>query len=421
VNSSVRPLPAHLPAVLAGRAGSLAPTGLAWLSESRWRLLVLVALPYCAVMSVIDIVSFSLFASGGAGAINPAALGLTPEVRAVHRVLMALVVLAAYRVALAIGWPKQGRRLTWLGHAVLGLTVALVSRPLFALSVHLVLDARVHWLRVFLPPNHGVKLWASMGLEFLLSYSFGLALLAGVQIAAALQRSELERADLRTAWTQARLQALRMQVNPHFLFNTFNTIATLLEVDPQPGRARMLVMSLSDLYRRTLVAAEREWMPLAEELALADDYLKIQAARFEGRLTYEIRVEVHLPTACASGSEMLARTQVPALLLQPLVENAATHGIADDRQSLRVWIAVVPERSSAGMPVLRIEVGNETDGDFASVRGAGIGLRNTGTRLLACYGPAAKLHVDTTKPGRYVATVTLPYSFDPPFDARVQP
>jgi hypothetical protein len=401
VNSSDEPLTAHLPAVLVGSSGPSSATGLAWLSESPGRLLLLVALPYWAAMSVIDLVSFSLFASGGAAAINPVALGLTPEVRALHRVLMAFVVLAAYRAALAIGWPEEGRRLALLKHVALGLGVALVSRPLFALSIDLMTDVRVHWLRVFLPPTRGVKLWASMGLEFLLSYSFGVALLAGVQIANALQRSEIDRANLRTAWTQARLQALRMQVNPHFLFNTFNTIATLLAANPQPGRARTLVLALSDLYRRTLVAAEREWMPLAEELALADDYLRIQSARFEGRLTYEIRCDE---------SSLAAREQVPALLLQPLVENAVTHGIADDRQSLKVWIAVAAEQSSTGAAALRIEVGNQTNGELGTARGAGIGLRNIRTRLSACYGTEARLQSGATQPGRYVATVTIPCS-----------
>jgi hypothetical protein len=324
------------------------------------------------------------------------AVGLTPAVRSLHHVLMLIVVLGAYRAALAVGWPAEGRGSAFVKHAALGLAVALVSRPLFALSMDLVMDVRMHWPAVFFPPSRGVKLWASMGLEFLLPYFFGLAVLAAVASTNALQRSELERANLRTAWTQARLQALRMQLNPHFLFNTFNTIATLLDRNPQPARARTVVLALSDLYRRTLIAAEREWALLADELALASDYLRILSVRFEGRFTYEIRC-----------SEELASEQIPALLLQPLVENAVTHGVADDRQTLRVWIAIEREGQAGEGSILRIEVGNETNGVLGSSAGSGIGLRNTATRLSACYGAAAQLHARTSGPGRFVATITI--------------
>jgi sensor histidine kinase YesM len=157
------------------------------------------------------------------------------------------------------------------------------------------------------------------------------------------------------------------------------------------------VLAFSELYRRTLIAAEREWMPLAEELALASDYLRIQSARFDGKLTYEI--------AC---SPELGREQIPALLLQPLVENAVVHGVADDRHPLRVWIAI--DRVTTGsQDALQIEVRNETDGQLGSLHGAGIGLRNTDTRLSACYAGRATLQTQGTQ-GRFVVTIAIPDS-----------
>jgi LytS/YehU family sensor histidine kinase len=274
----------------------------------------------------------------------------------------------------------------------------MISRPLLALSMEILRDVTVYWRGVFVPPRmRGLQLWVSMGLSFLVPYFFGIALLAGVRISTALERSETEKANLRTAWTQARLHALRMQLNPHFLFNTLNTIATLLDTEPQPAKARTLVLAFSELYRRTLIAAEREWMPLVEELALASDYLRIQSARLDGKLTSEI-----------SCSPELEREQMPALLLQPLVENAVVHGVADDRHSLRVSIKI-DRVTTGGRAAMQIEVRNETDGQLGSSHGAGIGLHNTRTRLSACYAGLATLQTEAT-PSRFVATVTIPDS-----------
>jgi Histidine kinase len=390
--NSAKPLAEPIPAALGrpslGRAGSLV--------DSPWALLMLVALPYWAAVSVVNVISGQLFWAGGP--FDPNSLGLAADIRALQHVLMTFVVLGAYRAALAVGWPREGRWLAALKHLGLGLAVAVISRPLLALSMEILRDVTVYWRGVFVPPHvRGLQLWVSMGLNFLVPYFFGIALLVGARISTALERSETEKAKLRTAWTQARLQALRMQLNPHFLFNTLNTIATLLDTQPQPAKARALVLAFSELYRRTLIASEREWMPLAEELALAGDYLRIQSARLDGKLTHEF-----------SCSPALERQQIPALLLQPLVENAVVHGVADDRHSLRVWLRI-DRVTAGGKAVLQIEVGNETDGQLGSSHGAGIGLRNTSTRLSACYAGRATLHTQATQT-RFVATIKIPDS-----------
>jgi LytS/YehU family sensor histidine kinase len=159
----------------------------------------------------------------------------------------------------------------------------------------------------------------------------------------------------------------------------------------------MLLLALSELYRRTLVAADREWMPIAEELALADDYLRIQAARFDGRLSYDI--------VC---SEELAGMQLPALLLQPLVENAVVHGAADSRDRLGIGIDARPQASGHEAPAAVIEVRNETTGALASSPGAGVGLRITKDRLAACYGNRASLETGRTGPGSFVVRILIP-------------
>jgi hypothetical protein len=391
VNSAkplAEPIPASLGRPSLGRVGSLV--------DSPWALLMLVALPYWAAVSVVNVISGQLFWAGGP--FDPNSLGLAADIRTLQHVLMTFVVLGAYRAALAVGWPREGRWLAALKHLGLGLAVAVISRPLLALSMEILRDVTVYWRGVFVPPHvRGLQLWVSMGLNFLVPYFFGIALLVGARISTALERSETEKAKLRTAWTQARLHALRMQLNPHFLFNTLNTIATLLDTEPQPAKARALVLAFSELYRRTLIASEREWMPLAEEAALAGDYLRIQSARLDGKLTHEI-----------SCSPALEREQIPALLLQPLVENAVVHGVADDRHSLRIWLRI-DRVIAGGKAVMQIEVGNETDGQLGSSHGAGIGLRNTSTRLSACYAGRATLQTQATQT-RFVATITIPDS-----------
>jgi hypothetical protein len=393
---SASPLTEPIRAVLAGGTAHLQARPAA-VTDAPWRLILLVALPYWAAISTLMIVSSELFAAGGNRAFNAKALGLFTEVRIAHWLLMSLVVLLAYRAALSIGWPRERRWLAVLKHAGIALIVALISRPLYVVAMKAMLDVNVYWRGVFLPHSEGAKLWASMGIQFLVLYLFGLALVVGAQTWSALRRSELERANLRSAWTQARLQAMRMQLNPHFLFNAFNAIATLLDAQPQPARARMLLLALSDLYRRTLAAADREFTPMAEELALADDYLRIQAARFDGRLSYDIK--------CGTD---LAGMQLPALLLQPLVENAVVHGVADSRDQLRIWIHARSRGSGAGEAAMLIEVGNETTGALASSPGTGVGLRITRDRLAACYGDRARLDTRRTGPDSFDVRIQIP-------------
>lgn len=392
----VPPVAEPIPAVLAGGSASLKHHKFG-AAHSPWGLILCVALPYWVVVSTVQIVGSELYNSVGAGSAYDRALGYLPGVRVVHYVLMLLVVMLAYRAALAVGWPGENRWVAIIKHAVIAFIVAFVSRPVFVVAMEVVSNPDINWHLVFFPPAAGLRLWTSLGLWFLLPYVLGLALLAGVRIRGALRRSEIERVNLHNAWTQARLQAMRMQLNPHFLFNAFNSIATLLDANPDPARARALLLALSDLYRRTLIASERDWMSVREELSLADDYLRIQAARFDGRLTHEI--------ACDEG---LAETQLPALLLQPLVENAVVHGTANSLDELRIWIDIHPLATPDGASTAVIEVGNESTGTLGGTPGAGAGLRITRTRLDACYGGRARVDARSTASGSFLVRIDVP-------------
>ena len=182
--------------------------------------------------------------------------------------------------------------------------------------------------------------------------------------------------DSREAEIQARdaeLRALKAQINPHFLFNSLNSITALTAIDP--ARAREMCIKLSDFLRSTLGLGERESIPWREELQLARIYLDVEQVRFGSRL----QVEMNVDEACAE-------CMVPPLVLQPLIENAVKHGIATlvDGGTITVQGRVNDGR-------LEISVENGFDPDSPAPRRNGLGLRNVRSRLETRFGNAARL------------------------------
>jgi len=172
---------------------------------------------------------------------------------------------------------------------------------------------------------------------------------------------------------EAELRALRAQLNPHFLFNSLNSINSLIGGDPEG--ARRMCEGLGDFLRRTLNLGARDAVPLSEELALVDRYLAIEQVRFGARLGVERAIE--------PGAESC---RVPPLLLQPLVENAVKHGVSGRVEGGTVRIEA---RRDAGRLLIAIE--NPVDEDAPSKRGEGLGLENVRRRLTVLGGRDASL------------------------------
>jgi len=172
---------------------------------------------------------------------------------------------------------------------------------------------------------------------------------------------------------EAELRALRAQIHPHFLFNSLNSINALIAAKPE--EARRLCVRLGDFLRRSLTLGTKDVVPLAEELDLAEQLLAIEKVRFGERLSHAV-VADDAARACA----------VPPLLLQPLVENAVTHGIAQRLEGGEVRI----EAQRAGAE-LRIVITNPRDADSPGRRGTGIGIQNVKRRLAALHGSEAEL------------------------------
>ncbi|HXT17763.1 MAG TPA: histidine kinase [Gemmatimonadaceae bacterium] len=205
------------------------------------------------------------------------------------------------------------------------------------------------------------------------------------------RRLQAETAQLHARLAESQLSALRAQLNPHFLFNTLNAISSLVEHDPRG--VRRMIARLSELLRHTLDASTDQEIPLARELDLLERYLDIMRIRFADRLD----VTIDAP------NEVRA-TLVPNLILQPLVENAIQHGVAQVDGTGR--IAVRAERR--GDDVV-LTVRDNGPGPAGATRDGGVGLRNTVARLEQLYGARQRFSLQPAKEGGAIAEVTLPF------------
>jgi hypothetical protein len=189
------------------------------------------------------------------------------------------------------------------------------------------------------------------------------------------RRAETEALRFQILSREAELRALRAQIHPHFLFNSLNSINAL--IGSRPDEARRVCVLLGDFLRRSLALGARDRVTLGEELALAKDLLAIEKVRFGSRLDVAPRVE-----------EAALACRVPPLILQPLVENAVTHGIAQRLEGGTVRL----EARRNGERLL-VAIGNPRDAGAPASKGAGIGIENVKRRLETLYGREAELRL----------------------------
>ncbi len=247
--------------------------------------------------------------------------------------------------------------------------------------------------------------WASASqLRFSIDRSLGAALfMAGVflsllsMLAHELYRTmeAMHTAERRATASQlhareAELRMLRSQINPHFLFNSLNSISALTSVDP--AGAREMTIALAQFFRRTLAVAERQSIALDEELGLIEDYLAVEKVRFGERLQTTLEAD---KTARAA--------QIPPLLLQPLIENAIKHGIRD-----RVAGGKIDLRAAARAGWLHLTVENPMGERKNPSAGTGLGLKNIQSRLASVYGDRARINWKESAEN-FRVELTLPY------------
>ena len=186
--------------------------------------------------------------------------------------------------------------------------------------------------------------------------------------AATLAEKEINEQRLLQLKTKAELEALRAKINPHFLFNTLNSIASLIPVDP--AKAEEMVQKLAHLFRFTLEASNHEMMKLTDELQVIREYLAIEKIRLGKRLSYEITMEA-----------ALANMQIPGLLLQPLVENSVRHGIAPAKSGGQIQI-----HCRANEHFCCIEIHDTGQGFSGAAATEHFGLSSVRERLTLNYG-----------------------------------
>jgi len=203
------------------------------------------------------------------------------------------------------------------------------------------------------------------------------------------QKAETKEIESRLLAREAELRALKQQLNPHFLFNSLNSVSALSSSDP--GKAREMCELLSDFLRQSLGLGERTSIALEEELSLASTFLAIERVRFGPRIELIERID----------SESLG-IAVPPLILQPLVENAVTHGIA----TLLDGGAIEIESRRRGAR-LEISVANRFDSESPRRRGTGLGLLNVKRRLAARYGAEATLN-ESERNGVFRVELSIP-------------
>jgi two-component system, LytTR family, sensor kinase len=209
----------------------------------------------------------------------------------------------------------------------------------------------------------------------------------------AAKERELRTSQLEASLVRAQLQALQAQLQPHFLFNALNTISSRMYEDIDA--ADRMITRLSDLLRHVLRSTQTPTISLDEELSMLDPYLDIMRARFGSRLQIELRIDDDARAAA-----------VPALLLQPLVENAAQHGTPDPPMPGRIAIIVYREADSL---VMCVEDNGPGVPPGANLIGRGLGLTNIAERLNAQYGERAHLEWENVSGGGLRLRVRLPF------------
>ncbi len=279
-----------------------------------------------------------------------------------------------------------GRRLApWLIHVSACIPLALLS-------------SYVGWVvrnEAWPTPGPSLARWVSLGVHDNVEvYWMGLAVALAVDYYRRARDRELRASQLETQLARAHLQALEMQIQPHFLFNTLNSISELVHEDPLA--ADRTITRLGDLLRMSIDREVGPEVPLSRELDFVGAYLEIERTRFHDRLTVEVAVDPEARNAL-----------VPNLVLQPLVENAIRHGVSPRARPARITVTAARDGDR-----LRMVVRDDGRGLPARPRER-VGIGNTRTRLEQLYPGAHRFELAGAPEGGCVATVEIPFRLAP--------
>ena len=295
-----------------------------------------------------------------------------------------------------------GYRVTVAAVAAVPCALLLASANVYIFNfydpVSLFKDAEVGKSVEELRQQLGLSFWQDIADVAVTQYFFLIAwasLFLALGYAREVREAERKASRYAQAAQDSELRSLRYQVNPHFLFNTLNSLSSLV-ITGKPKEAEAMIQNLSKFYRTSLNSDPLEDVTLAEEVDLQRLYLDIEAVRYPERLRTIIDI-----------APELMNQHVPALILQPLVENAIRYGVS--RSARPVTIGIKATQSADGMMTIAVTDDGETM-DGSKDGGSGIGLANVRDRLEARYRSEATLQTYASPKGGFVATLTLPLS-----------
>ncbi len=308
--------------------------------------------------------------------------------------LFAMLIIWSYLIGEKFWYGRQGKSRPLHGTGWFLLFMAILVPPGLYLALRLIVYL-INWTFVgdpITPEFH----WEYYGSETFWGWMLLLVFFfvkSWEELRDAARSSRLRAEELEKERLQALLTKLKDQMNPHFLFNTLNTVASLIPEDP--AKAEQVVIKLSSLFQAVLEATRKTNHALKKELEFCRDYLDIEKSRFGARLVSRIKV--------AEGLD-LENIQVPVLILQPLVENAVKHGISSRAGGGHIWVEVGKQENQLALSV-------EDDGvgfGNSPYAGSGTALENCRKRLNLEFGAEGTLEVTAGKKGGARLVISLP-------------
>jgi two-component system, LytTR family, sensor kinase len=283
--------------------------------------------------------------------------------------------------------PLENNTLTKItvSHIISGLLLSVIWLALCYFILTNMFSADAPFIQFF----HNTLPW-----RFLIGFLFYLMMILfyyNFIISRNLQEKALKEKELRNLVTEAELTSLKFQINPHFIFNSLNSMSALTDVDPE--RARQMIQKLADFLRYSLQNTNRDKVRLAEEVDTIQLYLDIEKIRFGGKFEFVKDIDINAFSVL-----------IPSMILQPLFENAIKHAVyeAIDKIYIKLYCKKYDD-------VMTITVENNIDSENSYREGTGVGLTNIKNRLELIYGRNDLLTIEKT-PGIFIARILIPIS-----------
>jgi len=294
----------------------------------------------------------------------------------------------------------------WLGRSIQKAGLRWILTRIIPLSALVSLGEEMIWALFFpnVPIGRPMSYWHRVLFELdaeiidnFLIFWLVILLFRGVDYYQRYREKEGAAAQLSVQLAQAQIRALRMQLNPHFLFNTMNSISSMMRIDVPA--ADLMLEQLSSLLRITLERGEVQLIALSDEMEFMEMYLALQDRRFSGRVRQEIHVDPALHDAL-----------VPAMLLQPIVENAYSHGLSRLDRDGRLSVEVGRDRGRLKVIILNSGIGLNP-APRKDAQGTGVGLANVKNRLRLHYGTQQSFSIYEAGANNVQVTITFPLQF----------